>query len=248
MNIYYPRRTARPSAAFTLVEIMIVVVIIGILLTLGFNSYSDSLRRGRITSVVGAVASCKTATFAYLTKPGSPGVIPLTDGNIPTTQFSGTGTTSANVALAASLDQVFLAEGLFASPLAIKMGPQNNAVSGVGVNWSPATGTFTAGAAPTADRTSIPRVECQLSTTRTPSTAAGTNFFLDGTNNLPTNVRVAALVIPNVPAEDALQLSLMLDGPAMTPLSNDLDDDRGIISYAAPVNGLTTVYAYVVHY
>jgi hypothetical protein len=208
----------------------------------------DSLRRGRITSVTGAVAASKTATFAYLTKPGSLGVIPLTEGTIPSTQFSGTGTTSANVGAAASLDQVYLAEGLFSSPLTVKMGPQSTTVSGTAVTWSTSTGTFTATAAPTADKSTIARLESQLSTSTLPSTAAGSNFMLDGTNNLPTNVRVAALIIPNVPAEDAYQLSLTVDGAALTPASNGVGDTTGNISYAAPSNGVTTVYAYVTHY
>lgn len=246
-TLVYPRSFRRPSA-FTLVEIMIVVVIIGILLTLGFNAYSDSLRRGRITSVVGAVASAKTATFAYLTKPGSLGVIPLTEGTIPSTQFSGTGTTSANVAAAASLDQVFLAEGLFSTPFAVKMGPQTSTVSGVAVTWSTSTGTFTAASAPTADKSSFTRLEAQLSTATSPSAAAGSNFMLDGVTNLPTNTRVAAVIIPNVPAEDAYQLSLSVDGAALTPANNTLADATGNISYPAPTSGVTTVYAYVTHY
>lgn len=248
MNHHLHRPPSDRSAGFTLVEIMIVVVIIGILLTLGFNAYSDALRRGRITSVAGAMASAKTATFAYLTKPGSLGVIPITDGTIPPSQFSGTGATSGNVAAAASLDQVLLAEGLFGSPLTVKMGPQSTAVNGVPVTWSPATGTFVAGAAPTADKSTVTRLECQLSTAVPPSSAAGSNFLLDGISSMPTNVRVVALVIPNVPAEDAYQLSLTVDGNALTPAGNTFADNAGSISYAIPTDGVTTVYAHVVHY
>jgi prepilin-type N-terminal cleavage/methylation domain-containing protein len=238
----------RSSRGFTLVEIMVVVVIIGILLTIGLNAYGDALRRGRITSVSGTEQSLKTAVMQYLTKPGSLGVIPLTEGTIPASQFSGTGTTSANVALASSLDQVLLAEGLLTNPLSVKMGPQTSTVSGIGTTWNTSTGTFTATAAPTADRSAITRLEAQLSTSTLPSTAAGSNFMLDGVNNLPTNTRVAALVIPNVPAEDAYQLSLTVDGSSLTGASNAVADSLGAVVYAAPTNGVTTVYAYVLHY
>lgn len=234
-------------AGFTLVEIMIVVVIVGVLLTMGLGAYSDALRRGRITSVGGAVANAKTAITSYLTKPGSIGTIPLTEGAIPASQFTGTGATSANVAAAASLDQVLVTEGLM-QPLNVRMGPQTSLVAGNGVTWSPATAQFVASAAPTADRSTITRVECQPSSNAVPSAALGSNFMLDGATNLPTNVRVAALVIPNVPAEDAYQLSLTVDGQAMTPADNTVADNTGQIVYATPVGTVTTVYAYVLHY
>lgn len=239
----------RKQSGFTLVEVMIVVGIMVTLASIGIVAIPNALRTSRVASVVGAVDQLRTAATNYIQKSGSLGTLPLTDGTIPAGQFTGTGTTSANVAAAGSLDQILLTEGIIEKPLSLSMGPQNASVTGTQVTWSVANNQFSAASAPTANKSGISRFECQLSSpATTPSTALGANFYLDGTNALPANVRVAYLVVPNVPAEDAYQLSLKIDKTALSQADNTTADNNGQVVYAAPVAGVTTVYVYVTQF
>lgn len=51
-----PEGHLAPAAGFTLIELMIVVVILGILSTLAYPAYTDYIRRGRVTDAVAQLA------------------------------------------------------------------------------------------------------------------------------------------------------------------------------------------------
>src|SRR5690606_38638031 len=109
------------NKGFTLVEIMVVITIVVTLATLAITNVPEFLRRNRVTSVVGSMEQITSAASQYVTKTGTLATLPLTEGTIPATQFSGTGTTPANVAAAGTLDMVLLTEGLLQKPLTMKM-------------------------------------------------------------------------------------------------------------------------------
>lgn len=238
-------RPPAPRRAFTLVEILIVLVIVGIIATLVVANAPEYLRRGRVTAVLGAADSIRTAANAYVTKSTGLHTLPLTEGTIPSSMYTGTGTSSANVAAAATLDKMLLTEGMLAKPIVYKMGLAKLPTGTSAVSWDSANMAWT-GSTPTVSYAGTSRAECITSSSATPGTD-GSNFFLDGTASLPANVRVAFLLLKDVPAEDAYQLSLAIDGEAMSGASNAVADTRGSVAYAAPINGVSDVYVYVVH-
>lgn len=68
------------------------------------------------------------------------------------------------------------------------------------------------------------------------SNATGTNYMLDGVTSLPAAALVVSAVITGVPLNDARELSLKIDGDAMTqPIGSALADTTGKVAYAAPV-------------
>ena len=58
------------------------------------------------------------------------------------------------------------------------------------------------------------------------------------------NLIVAYLVIPAVPAKDAYNLAVAMNGPQLTP-AEGVACDTGVVAYAAPTNGITDVYIYL---
>jgi type IV pilus assembly protein PilE len=50
----------RAAKGFTLIELMVVVVVVGILATIGYPSYRDYLLRSKITEAVGNLADMRT--------------------------------------------------------------------------------------------------------------------------------------------------------------------------------------------
>jgi hypothetical protein len=92
----------------------------------------------------------------------------------------------------------------------------------------------------------VTRAEARVSNPAlAPSAAQGANFRTRGAStNLPANVTVAYLVIPNCPAKDAYELAVRMNGAQMAPVEGAASD-LGTVAYAAPVNGLTDVYVYL---
>lgn len=232
----------RPAAAgFTLLEIMIAVAIIVMVSTAAIYGGATMMRRGRVASVVTAVQQAKASIADYLSDPNTQGSLPLTTDQMTTANFTGTGTTVANVAAAASLDQVFLAEGITDKPFAVSMGSQITTPSGtVGVNWSTTLKKFTATAAPNVDKSNIARLECGQAVVAFDPPG---NFQPDGLNFLTAGKNIVYMEIPGVPIKDAQALSLAIDKASLS-VSNPADDDLvGSVCYTgAGATGTTTVW------
>ncbi len=233
----------------TFIEILVVLAILGGLLAVTILKVVPVLSRGKYAAVALGVDQLKKASLSYVTKPGSLGVLPLSEGTIPDSQLSVSGgATAADVAKAATIDQMLVAEGFLDKTVNITLAGQNPVPAGAGVTWNVTTQKWTATAAPTADYSGSARVETVMSDPNaSPDIAAGTNFNLngDGVTRIPANIVVEYMAIPNCPAQAAWELSNFIDGPAMTQADNTTADARGAVAYAQPITGFTTVYVYV---
>jgi len=241
------KNTTTSAKGFTLVEIMIVVVIIGLLAASLFSQLDISFSSSKVNIMPSAVKECEKLCTTYVSRAGASGLIPITEGTIPSSQFSGTGVTSELVAKAATLDRVFLQLGLMRGPLQIPLGNRKAVPTGTTpVTWNEASFRFTATAAPDMDYSQVSRLECAMTTALAPSAAAGSNFRRDGVVSLPANSRVIYLAIPSCTLTTARELSLAMDGPSMTPADTTTADDSGSVSYAVTEGtDLTTAYVFV---
>ena len=238
------------SQGYSLLELVLVLAIVSVLVGLLLPKGFDALRNARIQQVAKTVDTLKTALADYLTLPGGNGSLPRTEGtNIPTSGATLTGATDIAKGNGARLDSVLLATGKIERPLSLRMGSQSYAATGTGneMTWSQTALAFvvTPDAAPQRNWSAVTRVESRSSTPGTlPSVALGANFRLDGTTDLTANLIVAYLVIPAVPAKDAYNLAVAMNGPQLTPVEG-VACDTGVVAYAAPTNGVTDVYIYL---
>ena len=67
MNLYEKNMTKRLSAAFTLIELMITVAIIGILVSIAYPSYQDSIMKSRRVDAQGALLGFANAMERFYT-------------------------------------------------------------------------------------------------------------------------------------------------------------------------------------
>lgn len=240
MNISRTHQT-HATGAFTLLEIMIAISIVVMVATASIYSGATMMRRGRVASVVTAMDQAKASIATFLSEPNSVGSLPITYGSIPDVWFTGTGTTFTNVAAAASLDQVFLAEGITDKPFAVAMGTQITTPTGtVGVNWDTTLKKFTATAAPNVNKDNIAHLESTIVTSWPwlPFTCRP-----DGVSTLTLGATIAYMQIPNVPIRDAQALSLAVDKSALSISDPTLDDHVGSVCYTTPTaDGLTNVF------
>ena len=158
---------ARRQAAFTLIETLSVLAVIAAIIAIGVPAIAKVLQNGRVRNVEGTASVLKSALTQYLSKPGSPGTLPVTEGSSAalTAEYAGSGTPTASaIASAATLDNVLLAEGVLERPIAVRMGSQAVATGAAnGFAWVPATGSFTGTAAPTLSYAGVSRAECSVS-------------------------------------------------------------------------------------
>jgi prepilin-type N-terminal cleavage/methylation domain-containing protein len=256
-------KSSRPRG-FTLIEILAVLAVIAAIIAIGVPAIAKVLQSGRVRNVEGTASVVKSALTQYLSKPGSPGTLPVTEGTSAalTAEYTGTGSpNAAAIAAAATLDNVLLAEGSLERPIALRMGTQNAVVTGVasGFAWSPATESFLGSAAPTLSYNAVSRVECSVSDGVNNPGATGQTagsgacaFNLAGNGSpLPSGSRVAYLLVKSAPDADAFQLALDVDGinlvqnSAAAPAT--ADQTQGPVVYAkdASVSGFVDVYYYL---
>jgi|ERR1017187_124085 prepilin-type N-terminal cleavage/methylation domain-containing protein len=256
-------RSLQRNQGFTLVEILAVLAVIAAIIAIGVPAIAKVLQNGRVRNAEGTASVLKSAITQYLSKPGSIGTIPVTEGTSSalTTEYTGTGTpTAAAVAAAATLDNVLLAESFLERPISLRMGAQNATTTGTanGFTWSPVSESFIGTAAPTLSYAALSRVECSVSDgTNNPGATGQTAgsgacaFNLAGNGTLiPSGSRVAYLIIKSVPDADAYQLSLDVDGSgltqntALTPAT--VDQTQGTVVFAKDAGaGFVDVYYYL---
>jgi len=176
----------------------------------------------RVTSAASSLTALKTAAADFNGK----------YGNIPTT--------NAN----SRIDDLLMTSGYLENRFTVKIGtpPANPAVAGAA--WTYAAGVWTAAGG--ASQAAQSRVICLTSNANPPSTANGANYQLDGATNLPAGSLVISAVLVNVTGTQARQLSLLMDGDALSAPDVVSADNGGKVVYAAPnAQGLTTAYVYL---
>jgi prepilin-type N-terminal cleavage/methylation domain-containing protein len=241
------------TAAFTLLEITVVLVIIGLLIAIAIPGAKSLLKHGQITNVTGTAASLDKAVLGLVTKSGGPAYPPITSSSaaaaFPLTGTLG-GANGSTLTAACTLDNVLITEGLLQSPINVNIGTTGATPTGSHpMIWNPGTNTFsTVGdVAPDFNYSGQPHSFCALSTTNVPGTD-GTNYLLDNSGtNLAANTRVVTFVIPNVAIADAAAIADKRDN--ITNASTVGANTTGTVTYAAPnAAGLTTVYIHIAHY
>lgn len=243
------KRTKRVQG-YSLLELVLVLAIVAVLVGLLLPKGFDALRTARVQQVQKVVDTLKTALTDLIAMPGGSSAIPRTEGTgIPTSGAALSGATDVAKGNGARLDAVLIASGRLERPLSVRMGSQVYAPSGSGneMQWNQALQAFvmTPDAAPLRNWSAVTRVEARVANPAlAPSAALGANFRLDGVSNLSANSTVAYLAVMGVPARDAYELAVSMNGPAFAPVEGAASD-LGIVAYAAPVNGLTDVYIYL---
>lgn len=238
------------SQGFSLLELVLVLAIVGVLVGLLLPKGFEALRNSRVQEARTTINTLRSAIADLITMPGGNGSVPRTEGtSIPCVGTALSAATDTAKGNAARLDTVLLAIGKLERPLSLRMGSQAYASSGSGneISWDTTNQAFamTPDTAPLRNWSSVTRIEARTANPAlSPAAAQGANFRLDGTTNRSANVTIAYLVIVGVPAADAYQLALSLNGPQMTPALG-LACDVGQVAYAAPVNGFTDVFCYL---
>jgi type II secretory pathway pseudopilin PulG len=212
-------------SAFSLIEILGVLAIIAILTVVVLPKVFSAITSARVTNTILAVNTVKTAVTEYAAKDG---IFPLATGN-------------------ARIDDLLIAAGFMDERFSSKMGTRTDPTANRGATWKLKDGVWTPSGGSAQGTAS--RIHANTSNTTTPSTAAGRNFRLDGRANLPAGSRVVYAQIYNVPAKEAQDMSIRLDGDGRSAANLATADDEGKVVYNTPnrTTGLTTVYVYFVH-
>ena len=198
-----PKLNRKSNGAFTLVEIIGVMAIIGILGAVVAPRVIDGIREGRVTQLAQNVGQWKSGADRYLQKHQ---VFPV-DGTLqpkdPVSGNAGTYPQGGEVALAnATFGDVLVTQGLVAS-INVPFGPNT---FGVAASAPGATVSDVTTVAPSsAGQAQIRCVEI----TGTVNPTKG--FSATRTRDVP--YRVVFLLIPDVPLQEAASIKTKIDGP-----------------------------------
>jgi type IV pilus assembly protein PilE len=100
-------------AGFTLLELMIVVVVIGIMAAVAYPSYQDAVLKGRRAEARAALAEFMQQQERYMTQQGAYKTVSLGDTGTPFKTWSGdSGATGASYLMKAEACQAGMALGL----------------------------------------------------------------------------------------------------------------------------------------
>jgi len=251
-------------AAFTLIETLAVLAVIAAIIAIGVPAVAKVMQSARIRNAEGSASIVRSALVQYQAKPGASGTIPITEGTSGTlvSEYTGTGTvTAAQVAAAATLDNILLSEGFLERPISLRLGAQGGVASGTanGFAWVPSSQSFTGTAAPTLSYSSVTRVECAVSDgvsnpgmTGQAAGSAACAFTLSGAGTaIASGSHVAYLIVKSVPNADAYQLALDVDGPGLVANTSaapaGVDQTVGTVVYAkdSSSTGFVDVYYYL---
>lgn len=217
-------RTSNRKAGFSLVEMIGVLAIIAILAVVIVPKVFSTIASSRVTNAIGSVNTMRTAATDFA---GKYGTLPVTNSK-------------------SRFDDLLIAAGILDSRFTPKIGNQPSSKAVAGSKWTRSGDTWSASGGSSQNKES--RIVCQVTTTKTPSTAAGRNFYLDGNNDLPAGSRVVSAVLVGVSGAEAHELSQRLDGGAFTQATPATADNQGKVAYNKPNKaGQTTVYVYVAH-
>jgi prepilin-type N-terminal cleavage/methylation domain-containing protein len=191
------------SKAFSLIEMIGVLAIIGILASVVAPKVFDAIRDAKITGAAGVNNAIKSATVDYARKYRT---LPLDGGRAPAggtytrTYGDGATVTQANC----TFGDVLISEGML-DRLTIPIGPAGTPTAAtLGTNTVTVTGTGT-NATLSVGALNYPAIICFNSI----ATNETTKLFTGSANS----IRVAALVIPQLTTLEAAGLKTKIDGP-----------------------------------
>ncbi len=246
------QKLLRSTRGFTLTEILIASGIATVIFGTLIAGYSLAAENGKASAVTTAANSLKNAVTQFAQEHGN--VVPITEasaaGQIPTAGATFSAATFTALSNGTTLETALLNEKCMERAMNLSVGPNLIATNptAADVLWDVTLQAFRMNpdAAPTRDYSLCNRLECQVSNTTSPETAAGANFWLDGSSNIATGRRVVYLIIPNCPVSLAYKISRKIDGDNFSTNETTLDR-KGAVVYNAPAPGttMTTVYVYI---
>jgi prepilin-type N-terminal cleavage/methylation domain-containing protein len=215
------------NKGFTLIEMIGVLAVIAILAAVLVPKVFEAINNSRINNAAMSCQTVKTAIADHYAKWGS----------IP---YDGTATPPALVVTTVynNYDKVLVAEQFLDKPLSTKISDPNDTGAKGTLSGTPGT--------------RVDLVNITGNTANAPVTGGDETYFNLGNNGAVNDVLgsfAVVAVLPNVTISDARDLSLRIDGESLsTTVANAQQQDIvGRVKYAAPANGVTTVYVYLTH-
>jgi type II secretory pathway pseudopilin PulG len=197
-----PKFNRKSNGAFTLVEIIGVMAIIGILGAVVAPRVIDGIREGRVTQLAQNVGQWKSGADRYLQKHQIFPVDGTQQPKDPITGNAGTYPQGGEVALANStFGDILVTQGLVAS-INVPFGPNVFAPAASGTDVT-AVSNITA-VTPASD--TYAQIRCAQFTG-----ANSAAFTATRTRDVP--YRVVFLLIPDVPLQEAASIKTKIDGP-----------------------------------
>jgi type II secretory pathway pseudopilin PulG len=198
-----PKINRKSNGAFTLVEIIGVMAIIGILGAVVAPRLIDGIRDGRVTSLAQSLGQWKSGADGYLQKnqklPIDASIAPLDPTGLPVTYpQDGSTITQAN----ATFGDLLIGQGLI-SAVNVPFGENTFAA----VASAPGAGLTDVVSTP--NTATYSRIRCVEMSAAKANGLGG--FSATRTRDYP--YRVSFLLIPNVPMQEAAAIKTKIDGP-----------------------------------